>query len=104
KGGRLIEARDALRRARLSLPGLPASLPPHVARIFGDGRLRHGGIIHGVAFNKDGTRLATAGADGLVKVWDVNTGKELAFYGGHTDGVRAVAFSPDGKQIASAGT
>src|SRR5262245_20752575 len=42
KANRLIEARDSFRRARWSLPSLPASLPPHVARILGDGRLRHG--------------------------------------------------------------
>jgi len=39
--GRLVEANESLRRALWNLPGIPASLPPHVARIFGDGRLRH---------------------------------------------------------------
>src|SRR5262249_57534057 len=31
KANRLIEARDSFRRARWSLPSLPASLPPHLA-------------------------------------------------------------------------
>src|SRR5262249_20829630 len=103
KANRLIEARDSFRRARWSLPSLPASLPGHVARIFGDGRLRHGGVVNALAFNKTGTRLATAGAEGTVKVWDAATGREVAHYGGHTDAVRAVAFTADGKWIASGG-
>ena len=35
--GRLAEAADAFRKARWHLPGLPANLPDHVARFFGDG-------------------------------------------------------------------
>src|SRR5262249_27264127 len=103
KANRLIEARDSFRRARWSLPSLPASLPPHVARILGDGRLRHGGVVNALAFNKAGTRLVTAGAEGTVKVWDAATGPEGVPYAGHTDAVRAVAFSHDGKFIASGG-
>src|SRR5262249_54039325 len=38
---RLVEASDNFRRARWNLPALPSNLPPHVARVFGDGRLRH---------------------------------------------------------------
>ena len=42
-------------------------------------------------------------ADGTVKVWDAITGRELRHSPGHTDDVYAVAFSPDGRQLASAG-
>ena len=36
-------------------------------------------------------------------LWDAETGRELLVYTGHKgDAVRAVAFSPDGKKIASA--
>ena len=38
-----------------------------------------------------------------VKVWDAATGQETLTLKGHTDGVASVAFSPDGKRLASAG-
>jgi DNA-binding SARP family transcriptional activator/WD40 repeat protein len=38
--------------------------------------LRHGGL-GGPSFSSDGTRLATTGNDGFVRVWDVRTGRLL---------------------------
>src|SRR5262249_38625602 len=39
---------------------------------------------------------------GTVKVWDAQTGQETLTLKGHTSGVYSVAFSPDGKRLASA--
>jgi hypothetical protein len=55
-----------------------------------------------VAFSPDGLRLASAHPDGTVRLWDADTGKQLAVLQGHTGEVLAVAFSPDGSRIASA--
>src|SRR5262249_34552256 len=100
---RLLEARDSFQKARLQLPGLPPDLPADVARIFGDSKLRHTHWVQCLAYSPDGKKLASGSQDGTVKVWDVETGRELRCYTAHGDSVRAVAFTSDGKMIASAG-
>lgn len=53
-----------------------------------------------VTFSPDGKRLATAGSDKVVRVWDVEAGKELAALP-NPDRVAVVAFSADGKSLAA---
>jgi WD40 repeat protein len=58
-----------------------------------------------VAFSKDGNILAAAYTDmaGNVRLWNVDTGKEIStFKGGETIGC-SVALSPDGKTVARGG-
>jgi serine/threonine protein kinase/DNA-binding beta-propeller fold protein YncE len=66
-------------------------------------RLHHSdlGMVMGVAYSPDGTRLASC-ADLTVKVWDAGNGEELLTCTGHRDMVCGVAFSPDGTRLASA--
>jgi WD40 repeat protein/serine/threonine protein kinase len=63
----------------------------------------HEGGVFCLAYSPDGTRLATGGLDGIVRLWDTATGKVLADLRGHKGEVYAVAFHPDGRQIASCG-
>jgi RNA polymerase sigma factor (sigma-70 family) len=54
-----------------------------------------------VALTADGKLLARGGADNTVDLWDVASGKKLHTLKGHTVPILRVAFSPDGKTLAS---
>ena len=57
-------------------------------------------VINAIAFSPDGQTFATGIAQ-EVHLWDVDTGKHLSTFKGHTGPVHAVAFSPDSKTLAS---
>lgn len=53
-------------------------------------------------FSPDGSRVITAGMDGVAKVWDVETGKVLLTFPGQGLTLRYVGFSPDGQLLFTA--
>jgi WD40 repeat protein len=102
-GNSLREAARLIREARWQIPYLPNDLPQGVSRVFGNTRMRHGDWVNVVAFSPDGALLASSSRDGTVKIWDLGNGREVRTYRGQKEPVRALAWSPDGKWIASAG-
>ncbi len=68
--------------------------------------------VRALAWSPDGKRIATAGGhtDNTVQVWDAPkddwdeaTRGHVFIYEGHTTGISALAWSPDGTHIASGG-
>jgi len=64
----------------------------------------HEGLVQSIDFSPDGTLLATAGTEGKVLLWDVETGDEVASLDGHDPAqlVNRAVFNPDGTILASA--
>jgi WD40 repeat protein/serine/threonine protein kinase/DNA-binding XRE family transcriptional regulator len=55
-------------------------------------------------FNPEGTRVATASRDGTTRIWDAKSGKELISIKVRGGWVSDIAFSPDGKLLATTST
>lgn len=67
----------------------------------------HRGRVNAVAFSRDGKLLVSGAGEpalsGEAIVWNVATGEPLRTYRGHKDALYAVAISPNGATIATAG-
>src|SRR5664279_1778676 len=57
----------------------------------------HTDNVNSCAFSPDGRRIVSASRDNTLKIWDAESGAELATLTGHN-----CAFSPDGRRIVSA--
>lgn len=63
----------------------------------------HADAIYDVSFSPDGGLLATAGADRMVKTWELLSQKEVARLEGHSSAVVGVAFHTNAVELVSVG-
>jgi WD40 repeat protein len=66
-------------------------------------KVGHTKPVYCVAFSKDDKYLATGSQDTTIKLWNPKDGKFIREIKGHSDTVHGLAFSPDGKVLASCG-
>jgi WD40 repeat protein len=62
----------------------------------------HSDRVSAVAVTPDAKCAVSGSCDQTLKVWDLESGKELQTLAGHSDSVAAVAVTPDGKRAVSA--
>lgn len=109
--GALIASQSSWLPDRLeSLLARASNSPSSVLRTLGQWRQRavelvpyaghHGGAVS-AAFSPDGALLVTAGSDGELRVWDVESRSLVELYRGHDAQVNAIAVAPSGDRVAT---
>lgn len=86
------EAEGALRNVNFYLD---SKEPKARATLLDDG-------VNSASFNPDGTKVVTASDDGIVRLWDAESGEKLIDCLGYKVQACKVVFSPDGKKVAAA--
>ncbi len=60
-----------------------------------------GSMVESLAYSSDGKTIAGVGRNGMIHLWNIETGKKQHTFSGHKWTVNTLAFSPDGKTLAS---
>src|SRR5258708_14254868 len=59
----------------------------------------HTGAVTCIAFSPDGHRAVSGSEDRTLRLWEIETGRELKQLTGHNEEITAVAFAPDGRRV-----
>lgn len=63
----------------------------------------HSDVIYGLEFSPDGKRIASSASDRFAKIFEVETGKFVRSFEGHTHHVLGVSWRADGRLLATSG-
>jgi eukaryotic-like serine/threonine-protein kinase len=63
----------------------------------------HTAFIEEVVFSPDSHKALSCSRDGMVRLWEIDTGKQLQILRGHKNSVKSVVFSHDGRRALTAG-
>ncbi len=86
--------------SRVDLHGDP--LPDRAIARLGTVRFRHGSMITALSYLPDGKTILSTGYDKLLRLWDVNSGRELRqFAPPHFGSFTTLSLSADGKRFAA---
>ena len=61
----------------------------------------HRGWVESISFSPDNRHIASGSLDNTVKIWEVDSGKEVRKLVGHSKSVTSISFSENGKFLAS---
>ncbi len=60
-------------------------------------------LVWDITFNSDGTRLAAVTGEGMLIVWNLTSGVQEMTFQAHKLAASCIAFSPDGRYLATGG-
>jgi WD40 repeat protein len=96
-------------RMLVSAGGIPARTgeikiwDPAKGTLLRELRDAHSDTVFALAFTRDGRRLASGGADKLIKIWDPETGAFIRLFEGHTQHVLGLSWKWSGRILLSSG-
>jgi WD40 repeat protein len=104
----MVPPRPALRNAATSVCGMPSSGQAQIAMggpfvpvaIRPD--LNAAKSVRTIEFSPDGSKFATAGDDGMIRLWDASTFQPIGTLKADQDPIYSIAFWTDGSLLASA--